>query len=173
MASPPIDPKFHAAVKRRRDKQLKGLGRAFRVAPAGTSKAAILRSQAATVRAILGTKAAVLKISKARGISAGAAATILSQVAAGTFKEPRAKRPVSTRAGQVTRRGIVRGIREVASIGAPPGIPGLGSTTTSRVRRRITGTTRAGGGRTGRATLTAGRRTLREVKRFGAGFFGR
>lgn len=159
----------------RQNKRLRALGQAFRVTPTGTSKAATLRSQSSTTRAIQGTRAAVQKISKARGISAGAAATILRQVAAGTFKEPKVRRsvPAATRAGQATRGGIVRGAREVASFGAPPGVPGLGSTTTSRVRRRITGATRTGGGRTGGAIRTASVRTFSELRKFGAGFFGR
>ena len=184
MATLSIGPKFGSAIKRRKSKRLKELGRAFHVAPTAASKAAIMRSQAATSRAILGTKVAVQKISKERGVSFDAAATILRSVAAGTFKEPPPRAPAATRAGQATRGGIVRGVREVGALGVPPFTPGLRSTTTSRVRRRITGSTLAAGRRTGGATLTgggrtgsvlrtAGGRTLSELKKFGAGFFGR
>ncbi len=175
-----IGPKFKAAIQRKKIQKQRKAFEAFRPTSfrPGTLAGAAKQSTAETATAIQATRAAVQKISKSRGISSAAAASVLRQVAAGTFKEP-TKVQVATRAGTATRRTLVRGVREVGGV-VDPSFPGLESTTTARIQRRIGSSIRTGTSRalssviaTKGPTGGAARVTLREVKKFGKGFFGR
>lgn len=91
--------------------------------------------------------------------------------------------PVATRAGTATRRGIIRGLREVGGVVAP-NVPIFESTSTARVQGGLSRLIRTGRDRAIQETISSVRsskgptggaalRTLREVKKFGVGFFGR